>query len=95
MDVVWDAYVPDSLKESTREKRGKGVHRKVSCGTKLPRNWMQFLRDSVNKEELFAFLTNKVAEHNWPENKAIYITSGFCRDDVVIILFIYIGGKET
>ena len=54
---------------------------------------MQFLRDSVNKEELFAFLTNKVAEHNWPVNKAIYITSGFCRDDIVVtILFIYIQG---
>ena len=91
VDIVWDAYVPDSLKESTREKRVKGVRRKVFGGTKLQRNWMQFLRDSVNREELFAFLTNKVAEHNWPENKAIYITSGFCRDDiVVIILFIYI-----
>ncbi|KAJ7331188.1 hypothetical protein OS493_020892 [Desmophyllum pertusum] len=28
VDVVWDTYVPDSLKESTREKRGKGVRRK-------------------------------------------------------------------
>ena len=29
VDVVWDRYLPDSLKESTREKRGKGVRRKV------------------------------------------------------------------
>ena len=28
VDVVWDTYVPDSLKESTREKRGKGIRRK-------------------------------------------------------------------
>ena len=77
VDVVWDTYVRDSLKESTREKRGKGIRRKVAGGTKLPPNWMQFLRDSVNKEELFAFLTNKVAEYNWPENKTVYITSGF------------------
>ena len=85
------------MKKSTREKRGKGVARKVSGGTKLPWNWMQFLRDSVNKEGLFAFLTNKVAEHNWPENKVIYITSGFCRDDIVVtILFIYnVEGKEA
>ena len=33
LDAVWDKYLPDSLKESTREKRGKGVHRKVSDQT--------------------------------------------------------------
>jgi len=32
-DVVWDTYVWDSLKESTRGKRGKGVHRKVTGET--------------------------------------------------------------
>ena len=35
LDVVWDAYIPDSLKESTRDKRGKGVRRKVSALTKI------------------------------------------------------------
>jgi len=76
LDVVWDTYVQDSLKESTREKRGKGMHRKVSGETKLPGNWMDFLRDSMNKKELFAFLTSKVAEFNWPPTKAVYVTSG-------------------
>ena len=47
LDVVWDSYFPDSLKESTRDKRGKGVRRKVSALTKLPTNWMDFLRDSM------------------------------------------------
>ena len=91
VDVVWDAYVRDSLKESTREKRGKGVRRKVSGGTKLPPNWMQFLRDSVNKEELymFAFLTNKVAEYSWPENKTVYITSGFYHENIIITSYMY------
>ena len=36
LDVVWDKYLLDSLKESTREIRGKGVRRKVSGETKLP-----------------------------------------------------------
>ncbi len=45
LDLVWDTYLPKSLKESTREKRGKGVHRKVSGQTKLPGKWMDFLRD--------------------------------------------------
>ena len=83
VDVVWDTYVCHSLKDSTREKRGKGIRRKVSGGTKVPPNWMQFLRDSVNKE-LFTFLTNKVAECNWPENKTVYITSGFQNFDINI-----------
>lgn len=76
VDVVWDAYVPDSRKESTREKRGKGVRRKVAGGTKLPPKRIQFLHDSANKEELFALLTSKVAAYTWPERKTVYVTSG-------------------
>ncbi len=76
IDVVWDTYIAESLKESTREKRGKGLRRKVSSQTKLPGNWMDFLRDSTNKKELFAFLTSKVVEFTFPPNKAVYITSG-------------------
>ena len=76
LDIVWDTYIVDSLKESTRTKRGKGVRRKVSGSTKLPGNWKDFLRDSKNKEELFTFLTVKVAEYIFPPSKFVYITSG-------------------
>jgi hypothetical protein len=64
LDVVWDTYIPDSLKESTREKSGNCLRRKVSGQTKLPGNWMDFLRDPENKKEPFAFLTSKVASSN-------------------------------
>ena len=30
VDVVFDQYLPDSLKETARQKRGKGVRRRVS-----------------------------------------------------------------
>ena len=76
VDVMWDTYVPDSLKESTREKRGKGIRRKVSGQTKLPGKWMDFLCDSEIKKELFAFITSKVAEFTFQLGKAVYITSG-------------------
>ncbi len=33
VDIVWDSYFLDSLKEATREKRGKGVRRKVAGNT--------------------------------------------------------------
>ena len=70
---MWDTYVPDSLKESTREKRGKGIRRKVSGQTKLPGKWMDFLRDPENKKELFAFITSRVAELTIQLGKAVYI----------------------
>ena len=66
---------PSCLKEATRQKRGKGIRRKVSGGTKLPPKWKDFLRESVNKQELFQFLTSKVAAHNWPEEKTLCVTS--------------------
>lgn len=76
VDIVWDTYVPNSLKEATREKRGQGVRRKVSGPAKLPKNWMMFLRDTVNKSELFSFLSMKVERFHWPLDRTVYITSG-------------------
>ena len=88
VDVVWDSYRPDSLKESTREKRGTGLRRKVTGKTKLPRNFPNFLRDSTNKEELFAFLTQKVSTHRFPENKEVYITSGISEFSSITHVFL-------
>ena len=80
LDVVWDEYIQDSLKESTREKRGKGVRRKVSGSTKIPGNWKNFLGDQMNKKELFAFLTSKIESKmesfSWPPTKSVCVTSG-------------------
>ncbi len=88
VDIVWDTYAPDSLKESTREKRGKGIRRKVSGQTKLPGKWMDFLRDSDNKKELFAFITSKVAEFTFQPGKAVYIKlqeNQLCQWDLVFL----------
>ena len=51
---------------------------KVFAGsqTKLPGNWMAFLRDPMNKKELFAFLTSRIEEFHWPPDKTLYVTSG-------------------
>lgn len=76
IDVVWDAYRYDSLKEATREKRGKGVRKKVSSQTKLPKDFGAFLQDSQNKEELFALLTEDVAATDYPPDKVVHITAG-------------------
>ncbi|KAK5916100.1 hypothetical protein CesoFtcFv8_001632 [Champsocephalus esox] len=76
VDVVWDTYITGSIKESTREKRGKGIQRKVPGQNKLPRNWPHFLRDPMNKPELFTFLSSKIASTAWPVGKQVFITSG-------------------
>lgn len=76
IDIVWDTYNCDSLKTTTREKRGKGVRRKVSRNGKLPPCFAGFLQDPRNKEELFALLTEDVVNHEYPHNKLVFITSG-------------------
>ena len=36
VDVVWDDYRSGSLKEQTREKRGKGIRRRVAPSNAIP-----------------------------------------------------------
>ena len=60
VDVVFDQYLPDSLKETARQKRGKGVRRCVSEEIKIPSNWQAFLCIDENKTKLFHFLAEFV-----------------------------------
>jgi len=62
IDLVWDVYLPASLKASTRQKRGKSMKKMVAPSTVMPKNWKDFLRVNENKTELFAFLSRK-ADH--------------------------------
>ena len=54
VDIVWDVYIADSLKNTTGQKRGKGIQRRVAP------NWIDFLRVDENKTELFKFLSQQV-----------------------------------
>ena len=49
VDVVWETYIISSIKEGPREKRGKGIWRKVAGKNKLPGNWADFFHDPTNK----------------------------------------------
>ena len=60
LDVVWDNYCAESLKTTTRERRGKGVRRRVEASTAIPGNWQEFLRIDDNKTELFMYLSQLV-----------------------------------
>ena len=63
IDVVWDSYKTQTIKEATRLKRGTGVRRKVAASTKIPKEWIDFLRNSENKKELFLFLSSQILDY--------------------------------
>lgn len=74
VDLVWDRYVTDSLKASTRAKRGKVVQRRVVAGTIIPGDWKGFLRVESNKVELFKFLSEVLLVSFSQEDKQLVIT---------------------
>ena len=86
VDFVWDRYFANSTKGLTIEHRGSGSRTKVSPQTKIPKKWGDFLRDSRNKTELFAFLTEKVTSVIIPESKIIFITLGMCLRRILHIM---------
>ena len=59
LHFVFDVYLENSLKDSTREKRGSGNRIKVALQTPLPTNWQKCLHEGSNKTQLF----NLVADH--------------------------------
>ncbi len=75
MDLVWDVYLTDSLKGTTRQKRGKGVRKRVAPSTIMPKNWKDFLRVGQNKTELFGFLSQEVIRLPIADGKELYATS--------------------
>ena len=95
VDVVWDTYIVDSIKEPVRERRGKGIRRKVIGKNKVPSNWPDSLRDSTNKQELFNFLSNKVALTECPDGKQIFIASGKDKSMSLPIFHCFTGCDTT
>jgi len=57
VDIVCDKYISSSIKESTREKHGKGILRKVAGKTKLPGKWADFLLYMIQKINLCFYYT--------------------------------------
>ena len=62
LDIVWDRYIQDSLKNSARESRGQGVRKRVVAAATRPANWQSLLRCDRNKVEFFEFLAQKLLQ---------------------------------
>ena len=75
LDIIWDRYLPESLKSSTREKQGRGIRIEVLPSTLMPSNFKKFLQVADNKVRLFAFLAGQLAQCH-VEGKLIIITIG-------------------
>ena len=61
VDVVWDDYRPGTLKQQTREKRGKGVRRRMAPQNAVPQNWGGFLR--LDDKNIFLFSAVKLSPY--------------------------------
>ena len=75
VDIIWDRYIPNSLKVQTRDKRGSGVCRRVEADVRLNANWGEFLKVDSNKTELFRYLAEQTTMLPREANKCILSTS--------------------
>lgn len=74
LDVVWDTYKENSLKQQARQNRGSGTPMKIEKDTKLPANWKNFLRCDKNKESLFKLLAIAIKEFQFSSHKQVIST---------------------
>ena len=66
--MVFDFYLPDSLKKEVRQSRGTGKAVMVELSTKRPGDWQSFLSVDSNKLALFELIVRYlVANLHVPE----------------------------
>ena len=77
VDVVWDIYIPNSLKSQARLQRlGCPVKVvRVQTSSPIPGKWHEFLKNDQNKTELFSFLTES-AIASIDTSKELVMTDG-------------------
>ena len=71
VDVVWDRYLSDSLIDSARGEREKGIRRCVRPDTRIPGDWTAFLRVGEKKPELFLYLADQLTTIGTDHGEAV------------------------
>ena len=76
VDVILDRYLPDSLKATTRQRRGAVIRQRMrhDGNGKFPRNWNRYLQNASNKVELFHYLSVAIAQTVFCEGKVVIST---------------------
>ena len=77
VDVVFDTYLPDSIKSETRENRGSGMRVIVKDTTPLPRKFSDFMRNDENKTELFQMISERITIKNTTNMTSTIISTNF------------------
>ena len=70
LDIVWDQYFSNSLKEYTRKVWGKVTRRRVLENTTIPKNWAGFSQNI----DCFVFLQRKYLSSILEARKYIQLT---------------------
>ena len=73
IDIIWDRYIPNSLKAQTRDKRGRGVRRRVESEVRLPANWGEFLKEQSKKTEMFQHLASRRPRSHVKQTSVFYL----------------------
>ena len=60
LDIILDRYLPQSLKQAARQKRGSSCRVQVKECISIPSNWGTFLKLEQNKAKLFHFLADRI-----------------------------------
>ena len=85
IDVVFDRYKPDSVKQGTRLQRGRGMPIRRHIESKegpLPDDWKSFLSLVENKSDLALFLSEELISKA-PEGKTVIVAGGFQEENAV------------
>jgi len=88
VDIAFDQYLENSVKNSTRSKRSSTL-RKVrtvirSRETLLPTNWKCFIEMSENKANLARFLSEELTKKELEHGQDIVISGGFDDPEKVV-----------
>ena len=81
IDVVFDDYREESIKNAERENRGEGSgseYRNIQADHKI-KQWRKFLRSSKNKQAFIVFVTNEWKKDKYMEKlsgKTLVVTCG-------------------
>ena len=60
LDIIWDRYLPQSLKQATKQKRGSNCRMYVKECTPVPSKLGTFSKLEQNKAKLFYFLDERI-----------------------------------
>ena len=74
VDIIFDVYRDDSLKNLTGIHRGEGVRCRVRDTSIVPKDWKSFLRHSENKTERLVLIARICHANLKLETKTVIIT---------------------